>query len=236
MKTSNKILLGAFLTAMLIIASIHITLYAKYKRGEYKIAEDEMWLPNMLTYPLADVKYVSLENLENINISQGDSTKLQYEKADEDDDNILSVTKNHDTLFLKGQSVGKTEGRWYRRTNLTLAGLLPLRAINSRMYMHQPKNAGTPISFDILLDSSFLEVNRSQRDTIQFDAFNINAVKNSRVYLFKATTKFLNLHLNNSSFEEDDFVTDSISVMTDSDSRLKMSAGNLVKAKIVPNE
>ena len=236
MKTSNKILLGAFFTAMLIILSIHITLYAKYKKGEYKIAEDEMWLPNMLTYPLDDVKYVSMENLENVTITTGDSTKLQYEKADEDDDNILSVTKNHDTLFLKGQSVGKTEGRWYRRTNLTLAGLLPLRAINSRMYVHQPKNPGTPISLDILLDSSFLEVNRSQRDTIQFDVFNISAMKNSRIYLFKANTKFLNLQLNNSSFEEDDFVTDSISVMTDSDSRFKMSAGNLVKAKIVPNE
>lgn len=236
MNTSNKILLGAFFTAMLIILSIHITLYAKYKKGEYRIAEDEMWLPNMLTYPLEDVKYVSMENLENITITQGDSTKLQYEKADEDDDNILSVTKNHDTLFLKGQSVGKTEGRWYRRTNLTLAGLLPLRAINSRMYVHQPKKASTPISFDIALDSSFLEVNRSQRDTIQFDAFSISAVKNSRIYLYKADTKFLNLRLNNSSFEEDDFVTDSISVTTDSDSRLKMSAGNLVKAKIVPNE
>ena len=236
MKTSNKILLGAFFTAMLIILSIHITLYAKYKKGEYKIAEDEMWLPNMLTYPLEDVKYVSLENLDNITITPGDSTKLQYEKADEDDDNILSVTKNHDTLFLKGQSVGKTEGRWYRRTNLTLAGLLPLRAINSRMYVHQPKNTGTRISFDILLDSSFLEVNRGQRDTINFDTFKVSALKKSRIYLFKSNSTFLNLQLNNSSFEEDDFFADSINVMATPESKLEMSAGNLVKAKIVPYE
>lgn len=236
MKTSNKILLGAFFTAMLIILSIHITLYAKYKKGEYKIAEDEMWLPNMLTYPLEDVKYVSMENLDNITIIPGDSTKLQYEKADEDDDNILSVTKNHDTLFLKGQSVGKTEGRWYRRTNLTLAGLLPLRAINSRMYVHQPKNPGTPISFDILLDSSFLEVNRGQRDTINFDTFKVSALKESRIYLFKANSKFLNVQLNNSSFEEDDFFADSINVRANPESKLEMSARNLVKAKILPYE
>ena len=236
MKTSNKILLGAFLTAMLIIASIHITLYAKYKRGEYKIADDEMWLPNMLTYPLDNVKYVSLENLDNVTITPGDSTKLQYEKADEDDDNILSVTKRQDTLFLKGESVGKREGRWYRRTNLTLAGLLPLRVINSRMYVNQPKNPGAPISFDILLDSSFLEVNRSQRDTIRFDMFNVSGLKKSRIYLFKGNAKFLNVQLNNSSFEEDDFFADSIHVMADPESRLEMRAGNLVKAKIISHE
>lgn len=236
MKTSNKILLGTFFTAMLILVSIHIALYAKYKKGEYKIVEDDMWLSNMLTYPLEDVKYVSLENIDNITITQGDSTKLQYEKADEDDDNILSVTKNHDTLFLKGESVGKGEGRWYRRTNLTLAGLLPLRVINSRMYVQHPKKEGMPISLDIFLDSSFLEVNRSQTDTIKFDTFKVSAVKKSRIYLYKANTKFLNLQLNNSSFEEDDFLADSINVMANPESKLEMSAGNLVKAKIVPYE
>src|SRR6188768_830541 len=102
MKTSNKILLGAFLTSMLILVSIHITLYAKYKKGEYKVIGDEMWLPNMLTYPLGDVKYVSFENIDNVTVLQGDSSKLQYEKADEDDDNILSVTRKQDTLFLRG--------------------------------------------------------------------------------------------------------------------------------------
>ncbi len=236
MKTSNKILLGAFLTSMLIIVSIHITLYAKYKKGEYKIAGDEMWLPNMLTYPLEDVKYVSMENLENVIVTPGDSTKLQYEKADEDDNNILSVTKNRDTLFLKGKSVGRGEGRWYRTTSLTLAGLLPLRVINSRMYVHQPRKAGKPISFDIHLDSSFLEAVRSQGDVVQFDTFNIKAVRKSKVSLINMNAKFLNLQLNNSSFEEDDFVADSINVIANPESRLKMSAGNLVKAKIVPNE
>jgi hypothetical protein len=56
------------------------------------------------------------------------------------------------------------------------------------------------------------------------------------VYLFKANTKFFNLQLNNSSFEEDDFFADSINVMANPESKLEMSAGNLVKAKIVPYE
>jgi hypothetical protein len=177
-----------------------------------------------------------LENLDNVTITPGDSTKLQYEKADEDDDNILSVTKRQDTLFLRGESAGKREGRWYRRTNLTLAGLLPLRVINSRMYVNQPKNPGAPISFDIILDSSFLEVNRSQRDTIRFDTFKVSGLKESRIFLFKGNTKFLNVQLNNSSFEEDDFFADSINVIADPESRLEMRAGNLVKAKITSHE
>ena len=236
MKTSNKILLGAFLTSMLIIVSIHITLYAKYKKGEYKIAGDEMWLPNMLTYPLGDIKYVSLENIDNVTVLQGDSSKLQYEKADEDDDNILSVTRKQDTLFLRGENVAKTGGRWYRRTNLTLAGLLPLRAINTRMYVQRSKSIDFPISFDILLDSSFLEVNRYHMDIIKFDTFKINAAKKSEIHLLKMNTKFLNVQLNNSSLEEDDLLADSINVIADSESRLEMDAKNLVKAKIISNE
>jgi hypothetical protein len=79
-------------------------------------------------------------------------------------------------------------------------------------------------------------VNRGQRDTINFDTFKVSALKKSRIYLFKSNSTFLNLQLNNSSFEEDDFFADSINIMANPESKLEMSAGNLVKAKIVPYE
>ena len=37
MKKSNKLLWGGFLTVLLMIAGIHIALYAKYKNGNYTI-------------------------------------------------------------------------------------------------------------------------------------------------------------------------------------------------------
>jgi hypothetical protein len=73
-------------------------------------------------------------------------------------------------------------------------------------------------------------------DTIRFDTFKVSALKDSKIYMFKANTKLLDVRLNKSSFEEDDLFADSINVMADPESRLEMRAGNLVKAKMVPYE
>ena len=93
MKTSNKILLSAFLATLLIIVSVHIALYAKYKNGDYALITDDMWPTNMVTYSLSDIKYVSVDNVENVTINAADSSKLQYDKPGEDDENTLTVTK-----------------------------------------------------------------------------------------------------------------------------------------------
>lgn len=235
MKTSNKILLGAFLTSMLILGSIHIALYAKYKKGAYRVEGDNMWLSNMLTYPLDNVKYVSFENIENVTLLQGDSTKLQYEKADKDDDNTLSVTRKQDTLFLKGQSTGQQQGRWYKRTHLTLSGLLPLKVINSNLYIEDSKGLFEP-SLDINLDASFLLFNRREKDPVRAGALKIFAGNKSRVELFNIHTNLLDIRLKNSSLEENMLVADSIKVATDVDSKLEITGNNVVKAKIVPYE
>ena len=62
MKTSNKILVSAFVLALLILVSVHLTLYAKYKKGEFTIISNE-WQPNLATLSLDNIKYLSVDNI-----------------------------------------------------------------------------------------------------------------------------------------------------------------------------
>jgi len=238
MKTSNKILLGTFLAVLLILLSVHIALYAKYKKGEYKIAGDDMWPTNMITYSLEDVKYVSVDNLENVVIRQGDSSKLRYDKPIKGDENMLSVTRKDDTLFLSGKSTLNKKGRWYRPTSLSLAGLLPLKIVNSKIHVgiEPPKTNLAPVAVDIMLDGSFMDVNNRRKDAISFGTFKINAINKSTIHLYKLTTNFLDVSLSDSFLEETTLVADSIRLVTDAASKFELSGKNLVKAKIVAHE
>jgi hypothetical protein len=237
MKTSNKILLGTFFTLLFIILAVHITLYAKYKKGDYTLVSDDMWPTNMITYSLENVKYVSLDNIENITVSTSDSNKLQYDKADEGDENILSVIKKDDTLFLSGKSATRNEGRWYRTTHLSLAGLLPLKVTNSQIHVGvSAKKSRAPLSMDIMLDRSFMDVNNRHKNALSFGTFKINAINKSRIDLYNLTTNFLDVKLDDSFLKENTLTADSIRVITDPDSKLELTGKNLVKAKIISNE
>jgi hypothetical protein len=81
MKTSNKILLVAFITALLILISINVAIYAKYREGEFTVMTDDYWMPNMASISMQDVKYVSLDNIENISVHVSDSNVLKYDKG-----------------------------------------------------------------------------------------------------------------------------------------------------------
>ena len=235
MKTSNKILLSAFLATLLIIVSVHIALYAKYKNGDYALITDDMWPTNMVTYSLSDINYVSVDNVENVTINAADSSKLQYDKPGEDDENTLTVTKKHDTLFILGKSVNNNNGRWYRRTNLSLAGPLPVKIINSQLQVQGAKTS-MPISMDITLDKSFMEVNNRQSTTTNFSTLKIDATNGSRISLFNVNAHLLEVRLGNSFLEENTLSADSIKVMTDLASKIQLSGKNFAKAKILSYE
>lgn len=237
MKTSNKILLGTFLAGLIILLGVQVSLYAKYKKGEFKLVGDDMWPTNMITYSLEDVKYVSVENLDNLIIRQGDSSRLRYDKPIEGDDNKLSVIQKDDTLFLSGKGSANEDGRWYSPTSLSLAGLLPLKITNSKMLVSiEQKSSRPPFPADIVLDNSFMEVSIREKNAISFGTFKINAINKSRINLHHLTTNFLDVTLKDSFFEETSLTADSIKLTTDLDSKFELSGKNLVKAKIVAYE
>ena len=237
MKTSNKILLGTFLVALLILVSVHVALYAKYKKGDYTLVTDDMWPTNMITYSLSDIKYVSVNNVENVTIHAADSSKLRYDKPGDDEDDFLDVKRRNDTLFLFGKSKRNANGRWYRGTALFFAGPLPVRITNSNLHIYSRRNITTKsFPLDITLDQSFMAVNNPQNNEVNIAALKIYASNNSRVSLFNVKTNFLNVQLKNSSLEETTLNADSIMIVTDDSSKIQLSGKNSIKAQILSYE
>ena len=237
MKTSNKILLGAFLVTLLILVSVHVALYAKYKKGDYTLVTDDMWPTNMITYSLSDIKYVSVNNVENVTIHTADSSKLRYDKPGEGEENFLEVKRRNDTLFLFGKSTRKANGRWYKGTALFFAGPVPVRITNSNLHIYSRGNIDTKsFPLDITLDQSFMAVNNPQNNEVNIGALKIDASNRSRVSLFNVKTNFLNVRLKNSSLEETTLNADSIMIVTDDSSKIQLSGKNSIKAKILSYE
>jgi hypothetical protein len=237
MKTSNKILLGTFLTVILILVGVHVAIYAKFKKGDYVlVSDDDMW-PNMITQSLSNIKYVSIANVGNLTIHAADSNKLRYDKPAKEEQGSLEITQKADTLFLLGKNQsGNNSGKWYRRMNLSLAGSIPVKIINSDLNLEGAKPDFSSVSMDLTLDKSNMEVARGSKNLSGFGSLKINAINNSSINLFDVQANFLDLSLSNSSFEENGFTADSIRVSTDLDSKLQLSGKNLLKTKIISNE
>ncbi len=234
MKTSNKILIGSFLTALLILTSVHVALYAKYKKGDYTlISEDNMWPMDLSTHLLKDVKYVSLNNIGNISIRTADTSKLMYDKVEQGDEDGLTFTQNGDTLVVSGKNNGG--GNWYRRTELSLAEGMQVSMKQSGAHVRKSKVAA-PVSVSFSLDDSFIEFNEREEDAISYGMVRINAINDSKINLGKIKVDQLDINLRNSSFEEKNLFADSIHISADNTSSVKLGGENLIKAKFSAHE
>lgn len=234
MKTSNKILVSAFVVALLILISVHLTLYARYKKGEFRLVSNE-WQPNLATLSLDNVKYLSVDNIEHISVQLSDSSKLLYDKPNEKDEERLSFTKKDDTLFVTGRS---EEGniRWYRKTDLYLSQNLSSKFTNSHIHLRQKKTAAYDrvLSFD--LDNSILDIDALGGSSSRSSALQISARNKSRISFGDVHVNRLQMQLNDSYVEEEKLFVDSILITTDSLSRIAFRAQNLTKAKLTDHE
>ena len=95
MKTSNKILLGVFLTILLLSATINLMVYAKYKRGQYEpfVREEE----RLTSVNLPAAKHVSITALCRVEIINSAAPKLEVRKGEE---NGITYKMVGDTLVI----------------------------------------------------------------------------------------------------------------------------------------
>ena len=234
MKTSNKILVGAFIVALLILISVHVTLYARYKKGEFTLVSNE-WQLNLATLSLDNVKYLSVDNIDNINVHLSDSSKLMYDKPDEGDQNRLSFTKKNDTLFVTAKA-NNASIRWYRRADLYLSQNLSSKFINSEVHLSKRKGRLNSQVLSLDLDNSVLNINALGSEDAVFPALNISARNKSHIAFNKAYLKNLSVSLKDSFLEEKELQADSITITTDPLSTIGLRARNLTKAKLTDHE
>jgi len=227
MKTSNKILTGAFLVSLLLIISVLAVVNAKYRKGDYTLINDDIWTPNLATYSLDNVKYISMDNIENVSIEAADSSNMKYEKEKEGEENTLSISKKGDTLFMVGDNKTRNHGRWYKPVRLYFAGLIPVKAINCNLNI-QGRNSLPHLS--VVLDHSHLHINKDQPfETVKIEGFN-----RSNINIYSADIKNLAVRLQKSFIREDRLHAGSIRMETDSLSEIQFKTVNLLKTTFTP--
>ena len=181
MKTSNKILLGIFLTIISLSATINLMVYAKYKRGEYEpFAREE----SMVNYKLPALKFVSVTALCNVEIRNSDTPRFEVRKGEEE--GIIYKMVGDTLVFQNKRSLaeGQMEGGECNYQYL----ILYLPANMQAGFTH----AGVKI--------------KGSADSTQAPSFNIQLHKNSRLVMdnWEGGHKYINqlqLSGDNSSFD-----------------------------------
>ncbi len=223
MKKSNKILLGGLLTVVLLLAAVHIALYAKYRNGHYIPYTNELQSMVMQSFPHA--KFVSLHNIENAVIEQGDSLKTEKKEKDE-----VSYVQRGDTLHISTDT--SNQRRYWGDVYIQLPEGISVAAVNSRLSFQQSiKTAASDLAVYLNNSTVSLSTNSNnkklQLTTLQVDAFN-----NSNIELNNSNITNLNVLLQQSTLNDMSGSIDSLSITTDPASRISLQAKHFTKAKV----
>lgn len=224
MKKSNKLLLAGFLAVVVLITAIHVSLYAKYKNGNYTIFHATDLSPQSME-PFPNVLFISIRNVAGATVTFSDVAAV--EKVEEG--NIQYVRKG-DTLLITGR-----EGVNRRDFDYPIEFHLPsnanLTAYNSSLSFKPGKT--------IVENNPVIYLKKSQAVFSGAEnRFNLGQMKvvasDSSTVLFFGNTQISNLEvqLSNSSFEFGEGNIGQLSIITDSLSRLSLQSKHLLKANI----
>lgn len=225
MKKSNKLLVAGFLAVVLLISAIHITLYAKYKRGDYTIynSKEELAPQAMQSFP--NILVVSVRNVHNATAVFSDVAKV--EKEGEED---VRYDRKGDTLLITGKS-DAIGGDFSPRIVFHLPYNSMLNVTNSSLSFEAEKTNvdNSPV---IHLQKSAV-VFSGDASPLRFGNLKAVASDNSAI-MFRGNTNVAHLetHLSNSAFEFMDGNLGELTIETDSVSRLSLQSKYLSKANI----
>jgi hypothetical protein len=226
MKKSNKLILAGFLLMIAIITAIHITIYAKYKKGEYSIynVEDHLVPASMESFP--GIRFISVRNIPGGEAKFGDIA--QVEKYD---DNRMQYSRNGDTLIITGDSSGVNKHIMRDHVAFTFPYNATLSFFNSSLTL-KAGNKNTEINTGLYLQKSSA-IFEGTNNPLRFGHMKIFASGNS-IASFEGNTQISNfeVQLLTSAIEYGEGNFDQLSIVTDSVSRISLQTKNLLKAKI----
>jgi hypothetical protein len=235
MRTSNKILLGIFLTIVLVLTGIHLVLYAMFKAGDFtslKVLE----IDRFKRIPIKPVNHIVVKGLVYFSISPSDSMRLDIEKTD--NHNQVRYALSGDTLIIHGDTtiygVDKKAVIQLSRQSVNLYGLAGASIIadNTELYMAGSADSTRANSWNIVLENDahfHLNDNDWQDSSARYyNKIDIQANGNSSIELSKyAKLKELNLQLKNAHFEDKEAVINKIQAVADKTSSISLSGTNI---------
>jgi hypothetical protein len=240
MKTSNKILLGTFLLVLVIITSIHVAIYAKYKSNDYitlQVLHEERYA----TYALHDIQSVYLAGLQSVTIIPADTAKLEIEKEGFRE---LRHDIVNGVLTIKGDSVSEHWSSSFDRVRnsrdviIYLPRIPAIRATYCELNILGVNDTAKALSFSLDLTGTTVHfTDRKESNTpakSNFDKLTVTGASHSSIeFSDHSFIKELNLSLDSSRFDDGGADCRAITIHADNESSVKMNGKNINKTKFI---
>ncbi len=218
-------LVGGFLAGLLLISAIQVTLYAKYKRGDYTLYKPESNLTSesMLTFP--NVLFVSVYNVPNATVNFSDAARVE-----KDEESSIKYVQKGDTLLITGSG-----GAHHRDANYPVALDLPYNATLSVFNSSLSFRTGSQTTES----NPVINLRKSEawflgtKNPLRFGNVRVIATDSSTA-AFRGNTQVnsLDVQLSNSSIVYTGGDVGRLSILTDTVSRISLEARLLAKANI----
>ena len=225
MKTSNKILLGAFLLCLLVLTAIHMGLYAKYKNGDFTYI-NRLRNNEYKTITPDGIRRIHINGLNNITIFPSDTLSFNFRKIP---GNPFYYTVKDSTLFLQPDSSLRTLNSGYP-LDLHLPAGVQVAARESALFVNGATDSLRAASQTFTLQHSVLTAGP---EPSYFGQLIIHAEEESQLTFNKnVSVSYLDAFLTNSSMDDDMARFEKFSLTADDSSKVNLSAGNLKKLNL----
>jgi hypothetical protein len=234
MKTSNKLLLGIFLTIILLATTVQLMVYAKYKRGEYvKFEREEISPMNSLEIPA--VRFISIKGLGNFDVLPGDKPKLEIQKGKTGG---ISYRVVNDTLVIIGDTSHTIDDlqrgmRNFSHVNVYLPATTQITATYSNLRVNGAVDTVNAPSYSVRLErNSRLNIyNRNHDAAVYFNQLNISSEQSEIELGESSLIKEVNVQLISSKIDDKESEIKKLTVEADSKSTVTLSGKNIKALK-----
>jgi len=225
MKKSNKLLLGGFLTLLLAIAAVQITLSARYKSGNYTLYTVDRDPAFEAIEGFSGARTIKVENISSASIAFSDVPLVSKQYK-----HLLELVRDGETLVIRG----KYKFNWDDSSDqviLYLPANLSYTLKNSTIIFRSVKLSQIT-NVDVNLQNGNA-IFSGTRVPMSLDNLKIVALQNSNASLIGNTTiKNMDVQLSNSSVSVNEATPGNISIITDSISRISLPYKLFSTAKI----
>ncbi|MCU7547662.1 hypothetical protein OCK74_00990 [Chitinophagaceae bacterium LB-8] len=222
MKTSNKILLGAFITALLLWGGLYAAVYIKYKTGDFNLEYSKEW--DKRVFQLHNVDYVFLENVVHISLYSSDSASLQLAKRKDENFKVKFVQRG-DSLFI---SAPAHSNEFEGIVQLHINPNARVRATNSGLSLNYDNDSTFIPSFFLELDSSSVYARpHSAQGKVYYNRLQITARNNSEISLSEVEASGAEISLENSRLNLHNCTIGHLDLKNDRSSQVSFSGSSI---------
>ena len=224
MKKSNKILLGALLTGILVLTGIHIALSAKYKSGNYTAYNEKEHDRNTESHALANIRQVKVENVGYVTVRYNATPSMKYTKGIKN----VKITEQNGVLTVTMPKDADGEGSRDLSVHLYVDSNMLVQLQNSRAYLVNTGERNGKLH--LAINESYLTTSDDVNpENFFMESLQLAAVNNSEVRLNNINIARLALQLQHSTFVEDKSAFQQVQLQADDSSRVSLMSGNLLK-------